>query len=144
MYQSPRLRPLAAALCAGIFLAAGSVAMAGDPVRVAGIVLDAATGNPLSDVVVRVSDRSGSNRHVLTDKHGRYAVIGLEAGRIGLVLERAGFAAETTTYAIPPGESASCDFRFYPAAKVITRAIVRTKAPECRIDPDTVDKTTIQ
>jgi hypothetical protein len=146
MNNSLRLPRIVALLAAGALLASSGAAMAADPARVGGTVLDAATGKPLQGVVVRIKDGSGMNRHVLTDKHGRYTIIGLESGRVALDAELQLHATATGTFSVPPGDSITCDFRLMPIETMSTTrtGAIRTDHPKCQLDPQTVDKITVQ
>jgi hypothetical protein len=137
MNSTSRFVPLVLGFVVNLLLAAGSTALAADRVRVAGTVLDAVTGQPLSSAMVRVTDASGTTRQTVTDKHGRYSMLGIESGRVSLDAVLARHLSEMGSISISPGDSATCNFRLG------TRGGITVPHAQCRRDPNTVDKYTI-
>ena len=104
-----RSRPGARALVAPVSQAADSVA---------GTVLNAATGQPLSGAAVRVA---GTGRGVLTDARGRFRVAADRGGRVSLQVQMVGYAPLTASAAVG---ATNLELRLEPAALVLEGVVV--------------------
>ncbi|HTF66877.1 MAG TPA: TonB-dependent receptor, partial [Edaphobacter sp.] len=62
-------------------------------------------GQALPGVAIAITTSSGRARHVRTDDHGAYAVSGLEAGNVDLVVEAPGMERLTTSLSMHAGSN---------------------------------------
>lgn len=88
---------LAAAVLAGVLLAAGHGAAQGGASPLAGVVRDDA-GRPLAEAQVLVARTGGS---AVTDAEGRFAIRGLPRGRYRVVASLPGYAPASREVALP-------------------------------------------
>ena len=105
--------------------------------RVTGRVVDAQTKAPVA-ANVSVLDPSGHTKQTKTDKDGVFNVVGLEPGKVTVSFVASGFASQSITCAVPPGEVGVFDIRAYHSA---------TNPPHvsyhCRVAPQTADRTVL-
>jgi hypothetical protein len=124
-----------------IALAAALPSAAGEPARSDGSVVDARTGRPLA-ATVTIADAAGRQVHVATDRSGRFAALGFEAGTLVVAIAADGYVGTTVACEVPSGEAGRFEFRLYRAVKTISNTSVRAPlAPfHCALEPDTEDK----
>jgi TonB-dependent receptor len=96
------------AVCAFLILVAGSPAAFAQVGTVTGTVLDRATGEALPGANVRVQ---GTSLGAATDPRGRFTITLVPSGPQALVATYLGYQAETQELQVPPGGSATVDFR---------------------------------
>ncbi len=110
----------------------GAFAQVDGATAVRGRVLDA-TGAPLVDFPLLVSDAAGRSLQLRTSRDGRFAAIGLGAGVVAVSADAQGYAALTVRCRIPSGQTAFVE-------------LLGTRSPHppqpagrCRIEPPTSD-----
>ena len=86
-----------------------------------GRVTDAATGEPIGNVVVRVE---GTTVGAQTAADGTYAVIGVPAGAQTVSVRRLGYAPQRTAITVPDAGSAAQDFALGKVATTLNEVVV--------------------
>jgi len=136
----PLSASIARALFGAVLLAWGSAVMTAPPAlaqgdgatAVRGRVLDA-SGAPLADFPLLVSDAGGRSVQLRTSRDGRFQTIGLSAGVVAVTADGQGYAQLTVRCRIPWGQTAFIELlgtRKQRPSQV---------AGHCRIEPPTSD-----
>jgi len=86
-----------------------------------GRVTDAATGAPLSSVVVRVE---GTTVGAQTGADGTYAIVGVPAGSQTVSIRRLGYAPQRAAVTVPDAGSAAQDFALGKVATTLNEVVV--------------------
>ena len=81
---------------------------------ISGRVVDAASGRPISDVLLRVD---GTSHETLSDPNGLFSLDGIEEGEQRLVLEHLSYGEHARRVLVRPGENLTLE------ARISTRAI---------------------
>src|SRR5690606_16617288 len=105
----------------GAMMAMAPVAPAQDAGRIEGRVLHAESGEPLSDVILRIS---GTPRGGITDAEGRFQIRAVPPGNRELIAVRMGFAEWRDSVTVQIGRTATMEIRMSPAAAVIAPVVV--------------------
>ena len=126
-----------------VLVLCSSGARGAETVAVDGTVTKAPDGRAARGARVSISMESGRSISVFTDKDGRYAAIGIDAGEIRVDVQFAGDLTPYSTCRVPSGERARQDFTLEPLPRTIGMIRAR-KILHCRIEPDTSDKTIIE
>jgi TonB-linked SusC/RagA family outer membrane protein len=114
------VRPMLALVMA---LAVQATAHAQAPGRIAGTVLDSASGSPVSAVRISVL---GTRLGALSDDEGRYVIAGIPAGTYALEARRVGYRPQTVPrVTVAAGATSTVDLRV-TAAALSLEAVVTT------------------
>jgi hypothetical protein len=141
---------------AALAVAVATPVFAESMVRIDGRVVDQKTMSPLI-ARLAVADHTGHTVIVDTDGNGRFAVVGLEPGRVTIRVDSAApdyWSARAVTCDMPPGETGrlSVDVNVYdtavfsvyrpPGAAAPPRGYVdgSDAAGYCKLEPSTVDR----
>src|SRR5690606_9664717 len=111
---------------AALLLAAGAFSpAAGQTGKLAGIVTDAATGQPLAGVQVTVE---GTGRSVLTQPNGRYFLINIPAGTYTVVAQLLGYATvRRENVQVSIDVTRTLDFQLTTQALAIEQVVVEAE-----------------
>ncbi len=85
------------------------------PGSLTGTVTDSATGLPLSNVTVTVTDSIPSTHSASTDGNGTYTITGLAAGSFTATFEKTGYIKQTFNGTLVEGETQTLDRQLTPA-----------------------------
>ena len=86
-----------------------------------GRVIDAATGEPLAAVQVRVD---GTTVGAQTGSDGTYAIVGVPAGSRSVSARRLGYAQQRVAVTVPEAGSAAQDFSLGKVATTLNEVVV--------------------
>lgn len=89
--------------------------------RIVGQVLEETTGRPIDGARVFVV---GTEQAAVTDLQGRYQLTNVAPGQVQLRVARLGYQSQLQTVAVPPGQTATADFRLATAVVTLDEVLV--------------------
>jgi hypothetical protein len=93
----------------------------GQNATIAGLVVDRATGRPLSDAQMLLA---GIPRGSRTGEDGRYRISGVPSGTVDLRAIRIGYRSDSRAITVAPGATANADFALTAAATTLDQVTV--------------------
>ncbi|MGH7636676.1 MAG: SusC/RagA family TonB-linked outer membrane protein, partial [Gemmatimonadaceae bacterium] len=127
MTRQSALRGMLRALAVAVALLAPGFASAQETATVHGVVRDAGTGTPISDVRLTID---GTNLQSSTDVRGAYRITGIRPGSVTLVVRRIGYKAAEIQLTLAAGQTLENNPQLTTSAISLDEVVVTGTAGE--------------